>query len=153
MWPCLFSLKFHFHEKMDGRWFSSHDEGPASTDRFTGGQVITKSTSASWLNLKNSNKREVNFIHSFLPYKDGPENDPPSSTVAYITLITRVFWPFLGGVIIFIIFMIQWGDVFFDKSSTFIKKGTGDDFRLMTRVLPRPLVLQGGKLFAYQDVK
>ena len=30
------------------------------------------------------------------------KNDLPSSTVAYITLITRVFWPFLGGVIIFI---------------------------------------------------
>ena len=35
-----FSWKFHFHEKWDGRWFSSHDEGPASTARFTGGQVI-----------------------------------------------------------------------------------------------------------------
>ena len=45
--------------------------------------------------------------------------------------------------------MIKWGDVFFDESSTFIKKGTGDDFRLMTRVLPRPLVLQGGKSSAY----
>ena len=29
-----------------------------------------------------------------------------------------------------------------------MKNGTGDDFRLMTRVLPRPLVLQGGKSFA-----
>ena len=34
-----FSWKFHFHEKWDGRWFSSHVEGPASTARFTGGQV------------------------------------------------------------------------------------------------------------------
>ena len=70
------------------------------------------------------------------------KNDPPSSTVAYITLITRVFWSFLGRVIIFI---KKCDHVFFDESSTFIKKGTGDDFRLMTRVLPRPLVLQGGK--------
>ena len=38
--------------------------------------------------------------------------------------------------------------VFFHESSTFMKKGTGDDFRLMSRVLPRPLVLQGGKSFA-----
>ena len=30
------------------------------------------------------------------------KNDLPSSTVAYITLITRVFWPFLGRVNIFI---------------------------------------------------
>ena len=76
------------------------------------------------------------------------KNDPPSSIVAYITSITRDFWPFLGGHggdDIFIIFMIKRGDVFFDESSTFIKKGTGDDIRLMTRVLPRPLVLQGGK--------
>ena len=28
------------------------------------------------------------------------------------------------------------------------KNGSGDDFRLMTRVLPRPQVLQGGKSFA-----
>ena len=49
------------------------------------------------------------------------KNDLPSSTVAYITLITRVFWPFLGEVIIFIIFMIKWGDVFYDESSTFIE--------------------------------
>ena len=38
-----FSWKFHFHEKWAGRWFSSHDEGPASTARFTGGQVIRES--------------------------------------------------------------------------------------------------------------
>jgi hypothetical protein len=31
------------------------------------------------------------------------------------------------------------------------KNGSGDDFRLMTRVLPRPLVLQGGKSFEYQN--
>ena len=81
------------------------------------------------------------------------KNDPPSSTVAYITLITRVFWSFLGGHVvddIFIIFMIKRGDVFFHENSIFMKKWTGDDFRLMTRVLPRPLVLQGGKLFENQ---
>ena len=43
--------------------------------------------------------------------------------------------------------MIKWGDVFFHENSIFMKKWTGDDFRLMTRVLPRPLVLQGGKSF------
>ena len=53
------------------------------------------------------------------------KNDPPSSTVAYITLITRVFWPFLGGVIIF---MKNGDHVFFDESSTFIKKGTGQRY-------------------------
>ena len=31
-----------------------------------------------------------------------------------------------------------------------MKNGPGHDFRLMTRVLPRPLVLQGGKSF---DIK
>jgi hypothetical protein len=46
---------------------------------------------------------------------------------------------------IFIIFMIKRGDVFFHENYIFMKKWTGDDFRLMTRVLPRPLVLQGGK--------
>ena len=56
----------------------------------------------------------------------------------------------MGGMTFFIIFMIKWGDVFYDESSTFIRKWTGDDFRLMTRVLPRPLVLQGGKSFEKQ---
>ena len=56
-----------------------------------------------------------------------------------------------GGDDIFIIFMIKWGDVFFHENSIFMKKWTGDDFRLMTRVLPRPLVLQGGKSFEKQQ--
>ncbi len=43
--------------------------------------------------------------------------------------------------------MIKWWDVFFHENSIFMKKWTGDDFRLMTRVLPRPLGLQGGKSF------
>ena len=53
---------------------------------------------------------------------------------------------------IFIIFMIKWGDVFFNENSIFMKKWTGDDFRLMTRVLPRPLVLQGGKSYRNTSV-
>ena len=59
------------------------------------------------------------------------KNDLPSSTVAYITLITRVFWSFLGGHggdDIFIIFMIKWWDIIFDKSSTFIENGTGQRY-------------------------
>ena len=52
---------------------------------------------------------------------------------------------------IFIIFMIKRGDVFFHENSIFMKKWTGDEIRLMTRVLPRPLVLQGGKSMRYQN--
>ena len=74
------------------------------------------------------------------------KNDPPSSTVAYITLITRVFLTLFGGGHHF---HEKCDHVFFHESSTFMKKGPGHDFRLMTRVLPRPLVLQGGKSFAF----
>ena len=38
-----------------------------------------------------------------------------------------------------------YGGLFLSKVGIFIKNGSGDDFRLMTRVLPRPLGLQGGK--------
>ena len=37
--------------------------------------------------------------------------------------------------------------VFLIKWAFFTKNGFGDDFRLMARVLPRPLVFQGGKSF------
>ena len=78
------------------------------------------------------------------------KNDPPSSIVAYITSITGGFLTFFmifGGVIIF---MKMVSMSFLMKMSIFIKNGPGDDFRLMTRVLPRPLVLQGGKSFEIQ---
>ena len=85
-----------------------------------------------------------------------PKNDPPSSILALITSITRGFLTFFmifGEMTFFVIFMIKWGDVFFHESSTFMKKWTGDDFRLMTRVLPRPLVLQGGKSYRNQQAR
>ena len=53
----------------------------------------------------------------------------------------------MGGMTFFMIFIIKRGDVFFHENSIFMKKWTGDEIRLMTRVLPRPLVLQGGKSF------
>ena len=45
-----------------------------------------------------------------------------------------------------------YGGLFLSKMSIFIKNGPGDDFRPMTRVLPRPLVLQGGKSFGIFNV-
>ena len=69
----------------------------------------------------------------------------------FLTCPRSLLWGGGGGDDIFIIFMIKRGDIIFDKSSTFIENGTGHDIRLMSRVLPRPIVLQGGKLMGIQS--
>ena len=66
-----FSWKFHFHEKWDGRWNSSHVEGPASTARFTGGQVIGTNSETKWMiktmkNLFSKTKTASSLFLSFI---------------------------------------------------------------------------------------